>query len=65
MFQAQLPRARLDRADLSGARMTATFDRAALEGAKLIGVDGAPDMRNQSMGLMRAIFRSARMQVPI
>ena len=62
MFQAQFPRARLDRADLTGARIIGSFEGGSLEGARLTGVDGAPDMRNQSMGMTRVSFRSARMQ---
>ncbi|MFL5338274.1 MAG: pentapeptide repeat-containing protein, partial [Geminicoccaceae bacterium] len=62
MFQAQLPRAKLDRADLSGARLVGSFEGGSLQGARLVGVNGAPDMRNQSMGMTRTSFRSARMQ---
>jgi uncharacterized protein YjbI with pentapeptide repeats len=62
MFQAQFPRARLDRADLSGARIIGSFDGGSLENARLVGIDGAPDMRNQSMGMTRLSFRSAQMQ---
>jgi uncharacterized protein YjbI with pentapeptide repeats len=62
MFQAQFPRARLDHADLTGARIIGSFEGGSLEGARLVAVDGAPDMRNQSMGMTRLSFRSARMQ---
>jgi uncharacterized protein YjbI with pentapeptide repeats len=61
LFQAQLLRSRLDDADLSRARITATFDNASLRHARLREADGAADMRNQSMGLMHASFRSARL----
>lgn len=62
LFQAQLLRAKLDRADLSGARIVGSFENASLVGVRLRGAEGSPDMRNQSMGLMRAVFRLARMQ---
>ncbi|MFZ1429212.1 MAG: pentapeptide repeat-containing protein [Geminicoccaceae bacterium] len=62
LFQAQFLRARFDGADLSQARIIGTFDGGSFVGARLIDADGAPDMRNQSMGLTRASFRSARMQ---
>jgi uncharacterized protein YjbI with pentapeptide repeats len=62
MFQAQFPRSRFTAADLSGARIIGSFEGANLERARLVGIDGAPDMRNQSMGMTRASFRSARMQ---
>jgi uncharacterized protein YjbI with pentapeptide repeats len=61
MIQAQLQRARLAGADLSDARVVADFEGANLEGAKLVGASMAPDMRNQSMGLMRTVFRSANL----
>jgi uncharacterized protein YjbI with pentapeptide repeats len=51
--------ARLDGADLSRARMNVNLEGASLKGAKLIEVAGAPDMRNQSMGLTRTVLRSA------
>jgi uncharacterized protein YjbI with pentapeptide repeats len=59
MIQTQLIKARLAGADLSGARVVANFEGANLEGAKLIDASMAPDMKNQSMGLMRTVFRSA------
>ena len=49
-------------ADLSGARLVGSFEGGSLQGARLVGVNGAPDMRNQSMGMTRTSFRSARMQ---
>ena len=54
IIQAQLMKAHLVNADLSGARVIANF-----EGARLTNASMAPDMRNQSMGLMRTVFRSA------
>lgn len=62
LFQAQFLRARFDGADLSQARIIGTFDGGSFVGARLVDADGAPDMRNQSMGLTRASFRTARMQ---
>lgn len=62
LFQAQLLRARMDGADLSGARIPANFESASMVGTRLVGADGSPDMRNQSMGLMRAILRLAKLQ---
>lgn len=62
LFQAQLGRARLDRADLEGARIVANFDGASLVEARLVGVRGGADMRNQSMGLIRASLRGAGLE---
>ena len=59
LFQVQLRRARLDGADLSGSRLTGDLNQTSLKGARLADIDGAADMRNQSMGLMRAALRSA------
>ena len=46
--------ANLSGADLSKARIAGDLMRANLSGAKLIGADLSADMKNQSMGLMRA-----------
>lgn len=59
LFQTQLTTANLDGADLSGARVAADLTRASLKGAKLGGADLSADMRNQSMGLMRGVLKSA------
>jgi uncharacterized protein YjbI with pentapeptide repeats len=59
MIQTQLIKARLAGADLSNARIVANFEGANLADAKLTNASMAPDMRNQSMGLMRTVFRSA------
>ena len=59
LMQSQLIKARLAGADLSGARVVANFESAHLEGATMTAASMAPDMRNQSMGLMRTVFRSA------
>ncbi len=59
LFQGQYRRAIFDRADLSGARLIGNFDMVRFNGARLHGARGGADMRNQSMGLIRASFRSA------
>lgn len=59
LFASQLREAKFDRADLSGARITADLSGASLRDAKLRSADLAADMKNQSMGLMRAILKSA------
>jgi uncharacterized protein YjbI with pentapeptide repeats len=59
MIQTQLIKARLPGADLSDGRIVANFEGAKLEDARLTNASMAPDMRNQSMGLMRTVFRSA------
>ncbi|MEJ2646664.1 MAG: pentapeptide repeat-containing protein [Gammaproteobacteria bacterium] len=59
LFQAQLIGATLDRADLSGARAPGNFSRASLKHAKFVGASLGADMRNQSMGLLRGVFRGA------
>jgi uncharacterized protein YjbI with pentapeptide repeats len=59
LFASQMRGAKFDGADLSGARVTADMMHASLRGAKLKGADLSADMKNQSMGLMRAILKSA------
>ena len=59
LMQAQLIKARLDGANLGGAAIVGNFEGASFKGARLVGVAGSPDMRNQSMGLMRAVLRQA------
>jgi uncharacterized protein YjbI with pentapeptide repeats len=59
IFAAQMQRATLDGADLSGARVTANLTGARLVGALLTGANLSADMKNQSMGLMRAVLKSA------
>lgn len=62
MFSMQLRGAKFGGADLSGARFIGDMTGASLEGAKLTKLDGAADMKNQSMGLMRASFVSANLR---
>ncbi len=61
LFQTQMIGAVLDGADLSDARITADLTKASLKNAKLVGADLSADMRNQSMGMMRGILRSANL----
>lgn len=62
LFQTQLKSANLDGADLSGARIAADLSGASLKRAVLRGADISADMRNQSMGLMRGVLRSADLE---
>jgi BTB/POZ domain-containing protein KCTD9 len=62
LFQTQLKSAKLDGADLSGARIAADLTGASLTRAVLRGADISADMRNQSMGLMRGVLRSANLE---
>ena len=59
LFATQLAGANLDGANLAGARITADMNRARLVGARLEKADCGADLKNQSMGLMRASFKSA------
>ena len=62
---AFLPRkcnATLDGANLSGARITADLTGARLVGTVLTGANLGADMKNQSMGLMRAILKSSNLE---
>lgn len=61
LFQTQLGMANLDGADMTGARIAADMTRASLKGAVLREADFSADMRNQSMGLMRGVLRSANL----
>ena len=62
MFSMQLQGANLKGANLSGARLIGDLRRANLERAVLTKMDGAADMKNQSMGLMRANIVSANLR---
>ena len=61
LFATQLIGAKLDGADLSGARIAGDLSRASLRQARLDRADLSADMRNQSMGLMRGVLRSAKL----
>jgi uncharacterized protein YjbI with pentapeptide repeats len=54
-------RARLDGADLSQSRMAADLTGASLVGASIAGANLSADMRNQSMGLIRTVLKSANL----
>ena len=62
MFSIQLQGANLKGANLSGARLIGDLKRANLEQAVLTKMNGAADMKNQSMGLMRANLVSANLR---
>ena len=62
MFSMQLQGANLKGANLSGARLIGDLRSANLEQAVLTKMDGAADMKNQSMGLMRANIVSANLR---
>jgi uncharacterized protein YjbI with pentapeptide repeats len=51
----------LARADLTGARLVADLTSADLRDATLSELRGGAAMRNQSMGLIRAVLTSARL----
>ncbi len=59
LFAAQMQRARADGADFSRARIAGDLTGASLRGAKFIESNMSADMKNQSMGLMRAVLASA------
>lgn len=62
LFGTQLIDAIADGADFTGAVVAADFSNASLKGARFDrGVLGA-DMKNQSMGLMRAVLRSSNLE---
>lgn len=62
MFSMQLQGANMKGANLSGARLIGDLSRANLEQAVLTKMDAAADMKNQSMGLMRANIVSANLR---
>src|SRR5882672_10176308 len=62
LFASQMARARLDGANLSGARIAADLTGASLVGASIAEANLGADMRNQSMGLMRAVLKSANLE---
>jgi uncharacterized protein YjbI with pentapeptide repeats len=55
-------RARLDGVDLSQARVAADLTGASLVGASIADAHLGADMRNQSMGLMRTVLKSANLE---
>ncbi|KAB2942044.1 MAG: pentapeptide repeat-containing protein [Hyphomicrobium sp.] len=62
LFSTQLMDAKMPGADFAGARIAADFSRADLKGANFAGADLSADMKNQSMGLMRGVFRSSKLE---
>jgi len=62
LFASQMQDTNFDNADLSFARIAGDFSRAHLRKAKFVKADLSADMKNQSMGLMRASFRSADLE---
>ena len=61
LFSTQMQGANLKNAVLKEARVVANMERADLTGANLQQANMAADMKNQSMGLMRAVLRLATM----
>ncbi len=59
LFAAQMQKANFDDADLSDARIAGDFSGAQMRKTKFVRADLSADMTNQSMGLMRAVLRSA------
>lgn len=62
LFSTQLMGAKLDGADFSRARVAADFSRASLKDANFTDADLSADMKNQSMGLMRGVFKSSDLE---
>ena len=60
LFQTQLGKANLSDADFTNARTAADFTKANLSRTVFRGADFSADMRNQSMGLMRGVLKSAK-----
>ncbi|BCM85695.1 pentapeptide repeat-containing protein [Methylobacterium indicum] len=61
MFGITAREANLTGADLSRAVPIGDFRGATMRGATLVGLRGGADLRNQSMGLMRAVFVSVNL----
>lgn len=61
-FAAQMQKMRADGADFSKARIAGDLTGASLRGVKFDGADLGADMKNQSMGLMRAVLRSTTLE---
>jgi uncharacterized protein YjbI with pentapeptide repeats len=57
-----MQRMKADSADFSQARLAGDLTGASLKGAIFDGADLAADMKNQSMGLMRAVLRMTQLQ---
>ena len=61
LFSTQIQGSNLKRANLTEARVVANLSHSDLQGANFTHANLAADMRNQSMGLMRAVMRSANL----
>ena len=61
LFQTQMMDAKLDGADFSNAMVGADMSRASLVDARFQDAMLAPDLTNQSMGLMRGVLKSAKL----
>lgn len=61
LFQTQMMDAKLDGADFSNAMVGADMSRASLVNARFQDAMLAPDLTNQSMGLMRGVLKSAKL----
>lgn len=61
LFQTQMMDAKLDGADFSNAMVGADMSRASLVNAIFNDAMLAPDLTNQSMGLMRGVLKSAKL----
>jgi uncharacterized protein YjbI with pentapeptide repeats len=62
LFASQMQGAKFDKADLRGARILANLTGASFRNANLAAANCSPDEKNQSMGLMRAVFKSANLE---
>ncbi len=58
LFGTQMQGAKMDGANFTHARLAGDFTGASLKGANLSDSNASADMKNQSMGLMRAILRA-------
>lgn len=61
LFQTQMMDAVVDRANFAHAMVGADLSRASLRGASFVDARLAPDLTNQSMGLMRGVLKSAKL----
>ena len=61
MFGVTARDANFSGADLTEARPIGDFKGANLSGAMLVNLKGGADIKNQSMGLMRAVFVSVNL----
>jgi len=62
VFAAQMQGAKLDGADFSNSRLVADLTGAKPCRSLVVRANLSPDMKNQSMGLMRAVLKSAKLE---